>query len=330
MLFLTLKFYPKMFTDEWNNSSEYVEVQTSGSTGTPKVMRVKKSRMEASARMTIDFLRLKPTDKALLCLPDKYIAGKMMIVRSIVGKLNLVSVEPSGNPLLEVEEHIHFAAFTPMQVYNMLQNEQTRLRFEAIDKIIIGGGAISPSMAQELRGMKNEIWSTYGMTETLSHIAMRRLSGESASEWYEPLKGVKVWANEEGCLVIEALHVAEEVLTTNDIAEIREDGKFKILGRKDNVVCSGGIKLQIEQMEVRIASHYDREFALSWLPDEKLGQALVLVYTTKGDGEKIKTICEEVLDRVERPKSYIYLSEIPHTETNKIARNRLNMAIRAL
>lgn len=319
-----------MFKDEWNNSSEYVAVQTSGSTGTPKVMCVKKCKMEASARMTIDFLRLNPHDNALLCLPDRYIAGKMMIVRSIVGNLNLVSVEPSGNPLLEVDEHIHFAAFTPMQVYNILLNGLSRSRFETIDKIIIGGGAVSPAMADELKTMKNEIWSTYGMTETLSHIAMRRLSGENASEWYEPLKGVKIWLNEDGCLVIEALHVGDEVLATNDIAEIREDGKFRILGRKDNVVCSGGIKLQIEQMESRIGEVYNGEFALSWLPDEKLGQALALVYTRPGDKDIIKSACEQILDRVELPKHYILLTEIPHTETNKIARANIKALIQTL
>lgn len=316
------------FIEEWNNTNDYVEVHTSGSTGTPKVMRVKKSRMEASARMTINFLKLREGDNALLCLPDKYIAGKMMIVRSVVGELNLVSVEPCGNPLKEIGEgKIHFAAFTPMQVYNMLQDEESRKRFESIDKIIIGGGAISSAMADELKPMKNEIWSTYGMTETLSHIAMRRLSGEGASEWYQPLDGVKIMANADNCLVIEALHVAQEVLTTNDIAEINDEGRFKIVGRRDNVVCSGGIKLQIEQIESKIETKCDGEFALSWVEDEKLGQALVLCYTKTTPIEDLKTVCEEVLDRFERPKKYIEVKEIPHTETNKIARARLHQII---
>lgn len=314
------------FIEEWNNGLGYVEVQTSGSTGVPKVMRVEKRRMEASARMTIDFLRLREGDNVLLCLPDKYIAGKMIIVRSIVGRLKLVSVEPSGNPLKEVDasERIHFAAFTPMQVYNILQDSETRAKFEAIDKVIIGGGAILATMAGQLREMKNEIWSTYGMTETLSHIAMRRLSGEGASDWYEPLKGVKVWSNGEGCLVIEALHVAEEILETNDIVEINADGKFKVLGRKDNVVCSGGVKMQIEKMEEEIAKEYGGEFALSWVADEKLGQALVLAYTKQGDKERLEDICVKVLEKIQRPKEYINIDTIPHTETNKIARKALH------
>lgn len=315
-----------MFIDEWNSDSEYVEVQTSGSTGEPKIMRVKKSKMEASARMTIDFLRLREGDSVLLCLPDRYIAGKMIIVRSIVGGLKLVSVEPSGNPLKEIveDEHIDFAAFTPMQVYNILQEEETRTKFESIDKVIIGGGAISVAMARQLKTMKNEIWSTYGMTETLSHIAMRRLSGEYSSDWYEPLDGVKVWASDEGCMVIEALHVAEEILETNDIVEINEEGKFKILGRKDNVVCSGGVKMQIEQMESEIAKEYDKDFALSWVADEKLGQALVLVYTQQEDREKLVLICDNLLEKIEKPKKYIWVEEIPRTETNKIARKTLH------
>ncbi|MDO4461714.1 MAG: AMP-binding protein [Bacteroidia bacterium] len=318
-----------MFIDEWNSDLEFVEVQTSGSTGVPKVMRVEKRRMVASARMTLDFLRLERGDTALLCLPDKYIAGKMMVVRSIIGGLRLISVEPCGNPLLSVEEgeHICFAAFTPMQVYNMLGDEVSRRRFEAIDKIIIGGGAVSGTLAEELRWMKNEIWSTYGMTETLSHIAMRPLSGAGASDWYETLKGVNISTNGEGCMVIDAPHVAEGLLETNDIVEIREDGRFKILGRRDNVVCSGGVKMQIEQMEQRIAVKYLGEFALSWVEDERLGQALVLVYTKKEDREEIERVCGEVLEKIERPKRYIWVEALPYTETGKIARGMLRELI---
>ncbi|MCI6688156.1 MAG: AMP-binding protein, partial [Prevotella sp.] len=234
----------KEFIDEWNNDEPTVLVHTSGSTGKPKPLRVEKLRMAASAHITCAFLGLQRGDTALLCMPLDYIAGKMVVVRSLVCGLRLLTVEPCGHPLRGLSEAPVFAAMVPLQVYNSLQVEEERALLMQIKHLIIGGGAVSGEMAAELKHFPNAVWSTYGMTETLSHIALRRLSGEEASDWYEPFEGVDVSLNADGCLVIDAPAVCATTLTTNDIAEIAPDGRhFRIRGRRDNVVCSGGIKL---------------------------------------------------------------------------------------
>ncbi len=165
------------FLDEWNNPKNTVEVQTSGSTGVPKCIRVEKQRMLNSARITCDFLGLKAGDTALLCMPLDYIAGKMVVVRSIERQLRLTTVEPSGRPLKEISTSFDFAAMVPMQVYNSLQVAEEREKLRTIKHLIIGGGPINDDLQQQLSRFPNNVWSTYGMTETLSHIALRRLNG---------------------------------------------------------------------------------------------------------------------------------------------------------
>ena len=319
------------FIDEWNNDSEYVEVKTSGSTGEPKRMMVEKRRMLNSARITCDFLGLKPGDTALLCMSTDYIAGKMMIVRSIERGLKLITVLPSGHPLdlwslarqesREKHWYIDFAAMVPMQVYNSLQVPEEKERLMAIRHLIIGGGAIDDAMEAELRTFPNAVWSTYGMTETLSHIALRRISGPEASEWYVPFPTVKLSTTDEGCLVIDAPEVCADTLTTNDIVELKPDGRFRVLGRKDNVICSGGIKIQIEEVERELKPYARVPYIISKKKDEKFGEIVVLL--TEGDTDEMKAICEEHLPKYHRPKLYQHIDQIPLTETGKPARQKI-------
>ena len=274
------------FFSEWNNDSDRVLVHTSGSTGKPKPMRVEKKRMLNSARITCDFLGLKPGDSALLCMSLDYIAGKMVVVRSIERHLHLISVPPSGHPLKDVDEEITFAAMVPMQVYNTLQVPEERERLSRIRHLIIGGGAIDAALEQELQSLPGDIaiWSTYGMTETLSHIALRRINGDEPSEWYQPFDSVHISQAEEGCLVIDAPQVCAETLVTNDIVEIEpyiynkvEKLRFRIKGRKDNVICSGGIKIQIEEVETLLKPHLEKPFMLAKKKDGKFGEIAVLL-----------------------------------------------------
>ena len=316
------------FIEEWNNESAYVEVKTSGSTGEPKRMLVEKRRMLNSARITCDFFGLKPGDTALLCMSTDYIAGKMMVVRSIERSLQLIEVPPSGHPLnfelgtLNFElGTLNFAAMVPMQVYNSLQVPEEKERLMAIRHLIIGGGAIDEAMEAELRTFPHAVWSTYGMTETLSHIALRRISGPEASEWYTPFDTVKLSTTEDGCLVIDAPEVCAQTLVTNDIVELQPDGRFRIRGRKDNVICSGGIKIQIEEVEQTLKPYMPAPFVISKRKDEKFGEAVVLL--TEGSPEKAKTICEQHLPKYHRPKTYLHLDHIPQTETGKPARKKI-------
>ena len=329
------------FLQEWNSPSETLLVHTSGSTGKPKPMWVEKQRMLNSAHITCDFLGLRPDDSALLCMSLDYIAGKMMVVRSIERKLRLFSVKPSGHPLSDeslakmVEMDFDFVAMVPMQVYNTLQVPQERERLSRIKHLIIGGGAIDDALAEELRSLPGAVWSTYGMTETLSHIALRRLNGEEASEWYQPFDSVGVSLNSDGCLVIDAPLVCSEPLVTNDIAEIKQQETsshssdassslktssphvlFRIKGRKDNVICSGGIKIQIEEVENLLRQHLDAPFLLAKKKDEKFGEIAVLV-TESGDLEGVEAICRQVLPKYWVPRQYLHFDQLPMTETGK-------------
>lgn len=273
------------FIADWHSPSPTLLVHTSGSTGKPKPMLVEKRRMEASARMTCRFLNLKEGDTALLCMPLQYIAGKMVVVRSLVCGLRLVEVEPCGHPLRGLKEAPVFAAMVPMQVYNSMAVEEECALLRQIKHLIIGGGAVSAEMAAALKTFPNAVWSTYGMTETLSHIALRRLSGPDASSWYEPFASVNVSTTGEGCLIINAPDVCSSMLVTNDIAEIAPDGRhFRIRGRKDNVVCSGGIKMQIEEIEAKLQPVMDVPFMITKRPDAKFGETVVLLAEIKHDG----------------------------------------------
>ena len=312
------------FLSEWNNDSPFVHVQTSGSTGVPKPMLAEKRRMLASARITNDFLGLREGDAALLCMSLDYIAGKMMVVRSIERGLKLITVEPSGHPLnhsqLAIDDcQIDFAAMVPLQVYNTLQVPEERKRLLQIRHLIIGGGAIDEALGAELKNFPNAVWSTYGMTETLSHIALRRLSGPEASDWYIPFPSVKVSLSEDGCLVIDAPEVCPERLVTNDIAEISPQG-FRILGRKDNVICSGGIKIQIEEVESRLRPFLRVPYLISKRPDPKFGEVSVLL--TEGSVDEARQICERILPKYYLPRHYLHVDRIPLTETGKPARQQ--------
>ena len=311
------------FYKEWNNPSDKILVHTSGSTGKPKPIWVEKSRMEASARITCDFLGLQEGDTALLCMSLDFIAGKMMVVRSLVLGLELIVSSPSGHPLSNEKwqeigmNDITFAAMVPLQVYNSLQVPEERERLKRIKHLIIGGGAIDDKLEQALKTFPNAVWSTYGMTETLSHIALRRLSGNDSSDWYTPFPSVNISLDHDGCLVIDAPLVCPEVLKTNDIAEIR-NGQFRILGRKDNVIVSGGIKIQIEEVERLLKQHIKNPFLITKRKDNKFGEIVVLLTTNNTD--EAKAICERVLPKYWQPRAYLSIKEIPSTPTGKPAR----------
>ena len=305
------------FLAAWNDASDKVLVHTSGSTGKPTPLWVEKQRMLASARITCDFLGLKEGDTALLCLSTDYIAGKMMVVRALERKMRLITVEPSGHPLASVEQPIDFAAMVPMQVYNALQVPEERDKLMRINHLIIGGGAIDDDLAQALKDFPHFVWSTYGMTETLSHIALRRLNGSEASNYYVPFDGVDVSLNDERCLVIHAPLVCEETIVTNDIAELGPDGRcFRILGRKDNVICSGGIKIQIEELERLLKPHIPVPFMVTKVKDEKFGEVGVLIISRKEEGGRRKENSSEEQDfRINSRPTVLPYSRTPDSQS---------------
>jgi O-succinylbenzoic acid--CoA ligase len=305
------------FLKDWFSDSDTVDVKTSGSTGKPKTIQASKQKMVNSARLTCDFLGLKANDKTLLCLPLDYIAGKMVVIRAITAELDLYPVEPDGNPLSEMKETAFaFAAMIPLQVYNSLNNRIREL--ENIRNIIIGGGMIDAILEEKLQLLTNNIYSSYGMTETLSHIALRRLNGKGKSPNYMTFDSVKISLSENNTLIIDAPLVSDNILYTNDIAEIFPDGSFNITGRIDNVINSGGIKIQPEVVENLLRPLIGIPFAIASLPDKKLGEIVVLVAENQIDHYTFSHLPKYYI-----PRKIIVVNKIPVSETGKIKRQSL-------
>lgn len=320
------------FIDEWNAPTDHLIVRTSGSTGTPKEIAILKKQMRRSAETTCRFLHLQPSDTALLCLPLDYIAGKMMVVRALTCGLSLISVPPSRNPLATLEEPPTFAAMVPSQVYAILtEGGMQAHKLRRIRQLIIGGGSISVELRKMLQLWPDEshVWSTYGMTETLSHIALQPLTGQTQCDWYTPFPDVAVSLNAKGCLVINCPWAIKQPLVTNDLAEMNRQGQFRIIGRADNVICSGGIKIQIEPLECRLKPLLQilgiMDFAVTWVKDARYGQALTLLYQGSRNALASNPAAQQQLHDAlpphHAPIHYIAIEQpLPTTETGKPAR----------
>ena len=310
----------RQFHERWISPSPTLEVHTSGSTGAPRPIEVSKLSMWASAEATLQALSLQPGNTALLAMPLRFIAAQMMVVRAMAGGLQLLPVVPSLHPYARLHEAPDFAALTPAQVYESLRVPHERSLLRRTLCLIIGGGAISPELEAELARFPNPVWSTYGMTETLSHIALRRLNGPDASPFYRPLPGVEVSLSPEGTLQIDAPAICNERVVTNDLAELTPEGFFRIRGRRDNVICTGGLKLQTETLEAQLEG-LPFAFQLTHVPDARWGEAVTLLYEAEADcAQRIADFCRERLERHAQPRHILRVDRLPLTETGKPAR----------
>lgn len=309
-----------LFLNEWFSDSPAMTVHTSGSTGTPKELTVRKDQMMQSARLTCEYLNLQAGDTALLCMNLRYIGAMMVVVRSLVAGLNLIVRPASGHPLSDISVPLRFAAMVPLQVYNTLHTLGEREQLKQTEILIIGGGAVDEALEAEIRSLPIAVYSTYGMTETLSHIALRRLNGNSASDHYYPFSSVELSLSPENTLVIKASLVCDDILQTNDIARIYPDGSFVIWGRKDNVINSGGIKIQAEEVEKSLRPFIPVPFVITSVPDPRLGQAVTLLIEGQLDMEELKNKVQEILSPYHRPKYIRMVDLIPQTGNGKINR----------
>jgi L-alanine-DL-glutamate epimerase-like enolase superfamily enzyme len=320
-----------LFLNEWHSQSPTLRLRTSGSTGTPKEITVRKEQLLHSAKITCDFFGLKRNGRALLCLSPEYIAGKMMIVRALYAGLELYPVAPDGHPLARTDIPFDFAAMVPLQVYNSLRVEEERKRLSRIKYLIIGGGAIDEALERELQAFPNAIYSTYGMTETLSHIALRRISGAGGCARYTPLPSVRLSLTEEGRLRVDAPLVCDRPFVTNDLAELLPDGTFRIIGRTDNVINCGGVKVQAEEVERALRSCITGNFAVTSVPDPRLGEAIVLLIERPADPASVEKAVGQLLPRRWRPLFICAVDVIPQTgngKTDRAATKRLAEKIR--
>ena len=316
------------FLELWNNDSNTMVVHTSGSTGKPKQLHLLKEDMRESAKNTCRFLQLKPNDEALLCLSLNHIGGMMMVVRAVECNLKLKVVEPSARPLQHLTQAPEFAAMVPMQVYESLKVPKEAELLRNIKHLIIGGSAIDEKLSRVLASFPHAVWSTYGMTETCSHIALRRLNGENASEWYVPFSHINVSLSDKGSLVISKKTLGvddkdgatmQQWITYDSVIFHEDERRFKVIGRLDNVIVSGGIKIQVEEVERLLAQHLNCLFMISGEPDEKFGQKVVLTIEN-GDVKQAQYICNKVLPDYWKPKVIRNVNQLPRTKNGKIKR----------
>lgn len=304
------------FLQEWFSPAPTITLHTSGSTGAPKSMQATKVAMRASAEATCRFFGLQAGHTALLCLPLRYIAGKMMVVRAIVGKLNLLVQEPSSTPLTNTGESIDFAPLVPMQVHSMLQQPNGMQALQRVRKILLGGSFIQTETESALQQCPSAVFASYGMTETLSHIALRRVNGPAASAFYTPLPGVSITLTQRGTLALSAPFIGVDYLETNDVAELAPDGTFRILGRIDNVINSGGIKIQAEAIEQALTHATGLQTLALPIPHPCLGQAVGLLWEGPADAAPRLQQAIDTLPRYHRPTAIIH-APIPLTATGK-------------
>lgn len=315
-----------------DTTSDTMEVLTSGSTGKPKTLRPRKEQMINSARMTLQFLGLGPGSRALLCMPVEHIAGMMMVVRTLTGSLTLYTQKPSANPFLYALRNLDFAAITPMQAYCALQNPESLSCMRTCRQILIGGGFIDPKLEYELLHALPEtrLWHSYGMTETLSHIALRRLTLNPDGTvhkpaLFRPLPGVSLHLSESGTLCIHAPAVCEQELETHDLADLSPEG-FVIRGRSDNIINSGALKLIPEEIEDKLSAVLSVPLAVSSRPSARYGEEAVLVTEEQVD-EALLQQALKTLSRYERPKAVVVMP-IPRTPTQKTDRRALRSVLR--
>ena len=323
------------FCEKWLSGQQEFILKTSGSTGEPKPIHLTRFQMEASAKLTGKTFNLGQGDKALVCLNVDYIAGITMLVRGMVLGLELTIIEPNSNPLLNLEnQKFDFVAFVPLQIQNILQDKNQVEALNKMKAIIIGGAAVNEVLEQEIQKLKVPVYSTYGMTETVSHIAIRRLNGENKSGNFQVLEGVTIGVDERNCLNIIADASNNELIKTNDIVEIINEKEFKLIGRFDNIINSGGVKIQLEKVE-KIVEEFiqNSRFFAYGINDLALGQKLILVieadFFSEEDKFDVLQKLRENLSKYEIPKQIFTINTFSETPTDKIDKKatikRLNL-----
>jgi O-succinylbenzoic acid--CoA ligase len=296
------------FLLDWLNSESFILVQTSGSTGKPKQIVLQKSAMIASAKATGLFFNLQPKKTALLCLSANYIAGKMMLVRAITLGLHLDTIDPTSNPLSS--KKYNFIAMVPMQV------EKSLAKLNLVDKLLIGGTKVSYSLSESILKTNCNAFESYGMTETISHIAIKKI-GELS---FTVLPNVTISMDDRNCLVIEASELFKEKVITNDIVEIVNATQFILKGRIDNVLNSGGIKIFPEEVEEKLAKYISAPFFIGSKPDEILGEKVILVIEATPFSIDNSVFSE--LSKYQIPKQILFVEAFDRTETQKINRKK--------
>jgi O-succinylbenzoic acid--CoA ligase len=314
----------------WLQGETSFSLTTSGSTGTPKVIHATRDQMTQSALATACAIELKPGQTSLVCLDPNYIAGRMMLVRSMEVGMNILLSEPSANPFssLPIPSAIDFVALVPYQVQSILQSKE-RSFFNSVSNILIGGAPLSPKTEKELQTYSCQFYETYGMTETLSHIALRKVNGSERSDCFQALPHVRIRLDKRQCLCIEVPHLSQEIIT-NDVVELMGINSFRWLGRADHVINTGGVKIHPEEVEMKVSLIFDslglaNRFFIAGLPDADFGTSVHLIVEGEPSVD-VQNLLESkwspFLTKYETPKSIRWVKTFAETATQKVDRKR--------
>jgi len=327
------------FCHDWLSGTSVFTLHTSGSTGAPKPVRLTRRQMAASARLTGETFGLQAGDAALCCLNVAYVAGVMMLVRAMELPLDLTVVKPAANPLAGLPEtaRFDFCAFVPLQLHTILEKTPERLpMIDGAKAILLGGAAVLGSLEEKLQVVQAPVFSTYGMTETVSHIAIRRLNGPARTETYRLLRGVEAGTDSRDCLWVRGPMTDFALVQTNDVVEFTDSQTFRWLGRFDSIVNSGGVKIVPEQVETALEpvlrqAGFNGRFFVCGLPDERLGQRLTAVLEgppfSPEQFDPVRRSAGEKLTRFELPKHWEFLASFPETPTGKVDRKRIQQRL---
>ena len=310
------------FLLHWIDKEPTIQVKTSGSTSMPKMIVLEKQHMVNSALATGKFFKLEAGDSALLCLSGAYIAGKMMLVRAMILGLELDWVQPTAAPLFGSDKTYDFCAMVPLQLENSLGH------INRIKTLIVGGAPLSRNLKEKTQNVTTAIYETYGMTETITHIALKKInldktvSSSGVENYFKTLPNITIQKDERNCLVIKAPDLNASLIITNDIVNLISDTEFEWLGRYDNVINSGGVKLIPEQIELKLASILKNRYFVAGIPDEKMGQKLILLVEENKENNELleKVKCLETLEKYEIPKDILFVKDFIETENGKISR----------
>ena len=301
------------FLLDWLDDKDYLTVKSSGSTGTPKVIRIHKQAMVNSSIATGNYFKMEPGNTALHCLPTNYIAGKMMLVRAMILGLEIDLVEPTSLPIFDDHKHYDFCAMIPMQIQSSLN------RLQNIETIIVGGAPISQSLIDKLQSLKTKVYATYGMTETVSHIAIKPLNVKSKSTHYKILEDIEISQDDRNCLVVKAPKLSDDIIVTNDIVKLHSKTEFEFVGRYDNMINSGSIKIFPELVEAKLRDKIKERFIIASEPDPLLGEKVIMIIEGTKDTTNVSTF--EDLDFYEVPKK-VYTVEKFALINDKIQRSK--------
>lgn len=295
-------------------------IRTSGSTGVPKKIVLTHDSMVHSALRTIRYFKLRPEACLWLCLPAQYIAGRMMIYRALTGQMDLYITRPTADPLMSLKRNVQFAAMTPMQLQQGLESCPEKM--EMVHQLILGGGPVSPTLEESIRDLSTAVCHTYGMTETVTHVAVRALNGPDRSDSFTALSGISFSQDDNGALIIHTDDMYVQDIITTDLVELLNKTQFMWRGRLDHVINTGGLKVTPESIEERLKLVMSWPFFITAEPDDLLGQRIIMITSApSSEHSNISKCAEHVLERKKLPKKIYFVNEILETPTGKIKRD---------